>query len=88
MSNDPLPEQTAYRDTGCRLHAACLTCPFVRCKEDEPRVQYQTVIRVERFLVLRRQGKSVKEAAFAVGLSQRSGYRIARYARERERRAA
>ncbi len=33
----PLPEHTEYRDTGCDLHPACLTCPFERCRYDASR---------------------------------------------------
>lgn len=25
-----------YRDTGCRLHSACLTCPFAVCVYEAP----------------------------------------------------
>ena len=31
---DRLPEYTAFPDTGCRLWARCLTCPFPRCIHD------------------------------------------------------
>lgn len=33
---DPLPEHLDYRDDGCDLHPACLSCPFSRCRYDEP----------------------------------------------------
>ena len=31
---DALPEFTHYRDTGCDLAPACLTCPFAVCRHD------------------------------------------------------
>lgn len=33
---DSLPEAWEYRDSGCALHAACLSCPLPRCIDDEP----------------------------------------------------
>ncbi len=33
---DALPEHLEYRDAGCDLFAACLTCPLPRCRYDEP----------------------------------------------------
>lgn len=31
---DALPESTPYRDRGCDLHDACLTCPLPHCRYD------------------------------------------------------
>lgn len=31
-----LPEHNDYRDTGCEIHHACLSCPLPACKHDEP----------------------------------------------------
>lgn len=35
-SSDSLPEQTRYRDDGCDIHPACLSCPLPQCRYDEP----------------------------------------------------
>ena len=33
---DALPEHLHYRDGGCDLFAACLTCPLPHCRYDVP----------------------------------------------------
>jgi hypothetical protein len=33
---DALPEHTHYADTGCDLHASCLSCPLAHCRYDQP----------------------------------------------------
>ena len=33
---DAYPEGTDYKDRGCQLAPACLSCPFDRCHDDRP----------------------------------------------------
>jgi hypothetical protein len=35
VSKSYLPEYQQYRDTGCSLHSACLTCPFETCRYED-----------------------------------------------------
>jgi transposase-like protein len=77
-----LPEDTAYRDTGCSYHPACLTCPLVRCRFDAApgvaRAEGATVA----LLTLLRAGRTVEEVASAIGVSRRTVYRLRRRAVE------
>ena len=35
-ADDPLPEDTFYRDTGCKVAPSCLACPLALCIFDRP----------------------------------------------------
>lgn len=60
-----------YRDTGCALHPACLTCPLPRCIEEE---------RPERaaLVAARAEGLTVAQVAALFGVSVRTVQRAAR----------
>jgi Homeodomain-like domain len=81
---DALPEHTPYADTGCDLHASCLTCPFVRCRYDEDldagrrRAGRQ---RDRRMIELQRRGKTISVIAARFGVSRRTVFRVLARAR-------
>lgn len=50
---DALPEHTSYRDEGCELHDACLTCPLPRCRHDV-RGGARTILNADRDREIRR----------------------------------
>lgn len=83
--NEPLidrpPELFAFKDTGCDLHPACLTCPLPRCRYDEPgwRQREERGQRDTEVLRLRmRQALSVGDLAAQFGVSTRTVHRILR----------
>lgn len=77
-----LPETTSYRDSGCSLHPACLTCPLPRCRYDIPDLDRRTMLiekmaaRRARMALLRAQGSTPSLIAREVGISERSVFRI------------
>jgi len=36
LFNENFDKFVAWHDTGCKHHSACLTCPFERCRMDNP----------------------------------------------------
>jgi len=86
-----LPQETAYRDTGCRLHPSCLACPFPRCAEDAPRGMQH--FRLARFTVLTHHllGRGYTQAQIAqlLGVSERTvrRYKNGRRTRPTNRKA-
>ncbi|MHB8576648.1 MAG: hypothetical protein ACYDCQ_15095 [Dehalococcoidia bacterium] len=56
-AEDDLPELMVYRDTGCHVAPACLSCPLPRCIFDEP-VSQSLARRDRRIRALYRQGWS------------------------------
>jgi hypothetical protein len=74
----PDAEQDQYRDTGCELWHACLSCPFPVCGEELPdgiaglkrRLTYQVVA------WLLEDGHSARAVARRLGLSTRHVWRI------------
>jgi DNA-binding transcriptional ArsR family regulator len=71
---DLLPEEVDWRDGGCEVYPACLNCPLPKCIEEEPRgrQRLKTVLRARRMKALRRKGKSIREIARLLGVSQRT----------------
>lgn len=71
-----------YRDTGCELAPACLTCPLPRCRYDEPggvgaaQALAERVDRNRRIVALRGTGVEAREIASVVGVSVRSVFRV------------
>lgn len=83
----PLPEYTEYRDTGCDLHPACLSCPFERCRYDTPRGErWKLNTGRDREIIRLFLAGASPALAQRYGLTERSIFRIAR--RIRENRAA
>ena len=74
------PEHTPYRDTGCDIAPACLTCPLMRCRYDEPGglVALRRLAQDARVLELVRERKTVGQIAEATGLSVRTVQRVLR----------
>lgn len=72
------PEQSAYVDTGCELAASCLDCPLARCKYDDPRWRQRNDLKTRdaRIVELRQAGRTVKEVAKEIGVSDRTAYRV------------
>ncbi|MBM3940121.1 MAG: hypothetical protein FJ318_04365 [SAR202 cluster bacterium] len=78
-SLDGLPEQMAYRDTGCDVSAACLACPLPRCKYDDPS-WYQRYRREGRqrevLAAIAEHGRDVASVARLFGVSRRTVHRM------------
>lgn len=76
-----LPEHQTFRDTGCSLHPACLTCPEVVCRYDgEDTVggglrARQSAARQAAIVALRRLGWSPMAIAAELHLSRRTVFR-------------
>jgi hypothetical protein len=80
---DALPEHTSYADTGCDIHANCLTCPLVRCRYDEPGGARKLLSdeRDRTILDLRRQGRPISAIAARFGVSRRTVFRVLAHSR-------
>lgn len=65
-------------DSGCHVHPLCLTCPLPQCIYDAPeeRLWAARHRHRQRALALRRQGYTMPRIAAALGLSERTVYRI------------
>ncbi len=79
---DRVPELTHYRDEGCRVWPACLTCPLPRCVEEEPsprrglhRSRNESIVR------LHEAGWSGARLAAHYHMSERHIFRIIRHVR-------
>ena len=83
---DIAPELMRYRDDGCNLHPACLSCPLPRCQFDEPEAG-QTVLKqvrnAEVFSAMQ-EGLSAVELARRFRISKRTVHRILQEARMRK----
>lgn len=78
LERDPL-EFTNWRDTGCDLNPACLTCPFARCRYDEPpRLEQTTRLRSRnaRILELTRSGRTAADVSREMNISTRTIERV------------
>ncbi|KKM04745.1 hypothetical protein LCGC14_1761140 [marine sediment metagenome] len=74
---DALPEHHRYRDTGCELHSACLTCPLPVCKEElsHGRQSVRARMRTLQINLLSDEGRSVEWIMQVMGVSRRTVYR-------------
>ena len=87
---DTLPELTRYRDAGCDVHPACLTCPLPRCRYDEPEdgANILKQLRNDEVLeVFRSERLSAIELAQRFNVSKRTIHRILRAQRTQGRRS-
>ncbi len=74
---DTSPEYVKYKDVGCELHSACLTCPLVVCKE-ELTMGIQDVrahMRKLQIQLLRDEGHPVRWIADVMGITARGVYK-------------
>lgn len=80
------PEALDYEDTGCEIHPACLTCPLLRCRYDEPGglKTIRLSARDKEIARAREAGRSLAEITRRFGLSRRSVFRRLALARQGE----
>ncbi len=74
-----LPESMEFKDTGCDIHPACLTCPLPQCRYDDPGWvrREERGSRNEEVLRMRwKLGLSAEEVAANLGVSTRTVHRI------------
>lgn len=69
-----LPDDSNWKDNGCELFSACLSCPLPTCIEERPRgkQKLRMLARAEYMAELRRQGKGTREIAALFQVSQRT----------------
>lgn len=81
---DALPEYIRYKDVGCDLHSACLTCPLPVCKEELTQgVQaIRAYMRNLQIQLFRDEGHTVEWIAQVMGITVRGVYKST--ARKRE----
>ncbi len=74
---DDLPEYIRYKDVGCELHSACLTCPLPVCKEELTQgVQaVRAYMRNLQIQLLRDEGRTVEWIAQVMGITIRGVYK-------------
>ena len=74
---DATPEYVRYRDTGCDLHSACLTCPLPVCKEELSHGSRAINARMRGLQIglLVSEGHSVRWIAQDMGVTTRSIYK-------------
>lgn len=81
LRRSQLPEEAEYRDTGCELHSACLTCPLPLevCPEEDfrrpRRDQVRAWAKARRARQLRAKGLTIAAIALALQISERSAFR-------------
>ena len=83
---DTLPEYIRYRDVGCDLHSACLTCPLPVCKE-ELTLGSRAVrahMRGLQITLLKSEGHTVEWIAQVLGITTRGVYKSMSLARNDE----
>jgi hypothetical protein len=86
VRRDAYPEHFDYRDDGCHLHPACLTCPRLLCIFDEPQGARARQLREETRTIrqLLADGVTVGEVAARLRITRRSVYRRLQALREWE----
>jgi DNA-binding CsgD family transcriptional regulator len=83
--SDRLPEETEYRDDGCRVHPSCLSCPLPSCIYEERAglrdgklTRRRASLRARDMEVVRlvAAGWTTKDVGDTFGLSRRQVFRI------------
>lgn len=77
--SDFIPEMTRYRDDGCDIHPACLTCPLPRCRYDEPYDPHGEERRERNAAIwraYREDGLNVAGLVDRFGVSRRTVHRV------------
>lgn len=72
---DCLPENLDYRDTGCSLHPACLTCPFETCRYDDPMRSQRSRSFGQETAKLAAEGMRPHQIAAKLNVSRRTVFR-------------
>ena len=77
---DRVPELTHYRDEGCAVWHACLSCPLARCIYDDPRGGRGASARQRDSEIARlfHEGWSARAIANHYQITRRSVFRILR----------
>ena len=70
-----LPEFFEFRDTGCDLHPACLSCPFERCRYDAKIDVVRAAQRRTEAKRLRASGLKAPAIAAMMGVTERTVFR-------------
>jgi hypothetical protein len=83
MPRTGLPEHTRFRDDGCSLQPACLSCSLSACRYDVPPGVASAEQRRARLDALIAAGHSLTEAAHALDMNPRSAYRLTKQRMER-----
>lgn len=71
-----------YKDTGCDIHPACLTCPLPRCRYDLPPKTALAIVQAMKLRELVARGETVARAASILGISRRSAFRAVKLLRQ------
>ena len=88
--DDALPEHLHYRDDGCDLFAACLSCPLPHCRYDVPGGARTMLNRVRGHDIRRMRhddGVAVDEIARHFRVSRRTVFRVLQSAKPAGERA-
>lgn len=80
MSHNGLPEDMEYQDSGCPDLGIpeCLRCPLAQCRYEMAPGKARATLDAARLAVLLKEGKTMDEAAAAMGVSRRTVYRLRR----------
>lgn len=80
---DRVPELTHYRDEGCTVWHACLSCPLPRCVYDDPRQGRGAKTRMRDADIARLSGEgwTANDLAARYHISRRQIFRILRQER-------
>ena len=78
IKSDFSADESNWKDNGCELFPACLSCPLPQCIEDKPRgkQKLRMLTRASQMAELRRCGKSTREIAALFKVSQRTVQRV------------
>jgi len=69
-------ETSHWRDTGCDLHAECLTCPLPQCRYEMASSRASTIVRAMRISERIATGLTVEQVATEMGVSRRTAHRL------------
>lgn len=79
---DALPENHVYRDAGCEYSPSCLSCPFAKCRYDQPIVDQFRDQRDQLIVELRTKGRTIQAIAKKAHCGRRTVFRVLAEARE------
>lgn len=77
-------EDSYFPDRGCRHSPSCLRCPLPACAYDDPSL---AIARRLQALTLHERGLPTREIAAAIGVSERTVYRLLKDAPAQRRSA-